>query len=84
MDDDRIFVVDFDWLEILQQIQVLKEQLNVVVVVVHHEFFVLIFLVVASVCLSKSNGFSRRKKIFLVFLRFCICTDKIGLHLGGI
>jgi hypothetical protein len=54
MDDYPLFVVDFDLQEILQQIPVLKEQLNVVavvVVVVLHEFFVLIFLVVAEVFL---------------------------------
>jgi hypothetical protein len=83
MDDYPLFVVDFDSQEILQQIPVLKEQLNVVVVVVLHEFFVLIFLVVAEV-------FLRKKKLikFLIsktiLLRFCICTDKIGLHFGGI
>jgi hypothetical protein len=63
-------VAGSDWLEILQLIPVLTEQSNVVVggvvVVVLHEFSVLISLVVASVFLSKSNRFSKRKrKIFL-------------------
>lgn len=50
----KVFVVvDFDWQEIVQQIQVLEVQLNAVAVVVVHEFFVLIFPVVASVCLGE-------------------------------
>lgn len=49
----REVVVDFDWQEIVQQIQVLEEQLNAAAVVVVHEFFVLIFPVVALVCLRK-------------------------------
>ena len=52
----RMVEVDFDWQEIVQQIQVLEEQSHVavvVVVVVGHAFFVLIFLVVALVFLKE-------------------------------